>query len=80
LKAVGLQKEILIFGSSDKLDLREISPSDEEEEGDGDAHDQADVDVQEDGAQERGHPNEGLRGRATREADKVPELNKDAEK
>ena len=79
LEAVGLHEEILVLGPSDELDLGEVTPRDEEEKRDADADDEADVDVEEDGEQEGRHPDEGFGGRPPSEADKVPELNEDAQ-
>ena len=69
----------MILGSTDELDLGEVSPRDEEEKRDDEADDEAEVDVDEDGDEEGGHPDEGLGERPLGVADEVLELEEDAE-
>ena len=74
-----MKKDILVLGSSDDLDLGEEAPGDEEENGDADAGQKAEVDVEQDREEEGRDPNDGLRLWPPGVADKVPELRQDAE-
>ena len=61
LKSVVLKKDILVLGSSDDLDLGKEAPGDEEENGDADAGQKTEVDVEQDREEEGRDPNDGLR-------------------
>ena len=72
LKSVVLKKDILVLGSSDHLDLRKEAPGDEEENGDADAGQKAEVNVEQDREEEGRDPNDGLRLWPPGVSDKVP--------
>ena len=74
-----MKKDILVLGSSDDLDLGEEAPGDEEENGDADAGQKAEVDVEQDRRNEGGHPDEGLGDRPPGVAEEVLVLLEDTD-
>ena len=74
-----MEEDISVIGASYELDLGEVSPRDQEHERDDDADEESEVDVEQDGRDEGGHPDEGLGERPPGVAEEVLVLLQDAD-
>ena len=76
---VSLKKQIVELGNSDDFNPRKVTPGDEEDDGDREADEESHVDVDEDGEEEGGHPDQSLGKGTSGEANEVLELKEDSD-